>query len=135
LARKAREANEKYAAVFASNPAACAISRGIDGAILEVNEAWVRSAMRSREFAIGRSAMELGLWASLEDRAQLLARLDAEGAVREHRTRFARPDGASIDVLLSIARLKLGRRNCVAWTWAEVAGRESDASEKQSAAE
>jgi len=120
LSRKARESNEKYAAVFDNNPAACCISRGIDGVILEVNDAWVRFSMRPREAVIGRSAIELGMWASFGDRARLIERFDAEGGVRDHRIGFTRSDGTPIEALLSLARLRLGRRHCVVWTWTDI---------------
>jgi|CXWL01.1.fsa_nt_gi PAS domain S-box-containing protein len=120
LSRKARELNEKYGAVFQNNPAACAISRGVDGVMLEVNDAWVRCTLRPRESAVGRSAIELGLWASIADRTRLRERFEAEGELRDQSIDFARADGTHFEALLSLSRLKLGRRNCVVWTWSDM---------------
>ncbi len=116
-AERELQLNRKYAAVFATTPDAVAISRQRDGVHLEVNEAWERLAGRPREQAVGRSALEIGLWESAADRVGAIARLEADGAVINYPTRFVRGDGHVIEVLLSGAKVALDGEPCVVWSW------------------
>lgn len=108
LERHARQSRDKYQALFAHSPNAIAIARRRDGVMLEMNEAWERSAL------------DLGVWHDLADRPELIARIEAQGAVTNFPTRLARRDGEVIDVLLSGATVELDGEACVVWSWNDV---------------
>ena len=55
-------AEQRYAAVRAAAPLPIAITRISDGQCIEVNPAWVQLFGWSREEAVGRTALELGMW-------------------------------------------------------------------------
>jgi PAS domain S-box-containing protein len=119
-AERELQLNRKYAAVFATTPDAVAIARQRDGVHLEVNEAWERLTGRPREQAVGRSALEMGLWENTADRVGAVMRLESDGAVINYPTRFVRGDGRVIEVLLSGAKVVLDGEHCVVWSWNDV---------------
>jgi PAS domain S-box-containing protein len=59
--RELRESEEKFHKVFMNIPYSLTIARNEDGIIVDVNEWFEKSLGYSREEAIGRSAMDLGL--------------------------------------------------------------------------
>jgi PAS domain S-box-containing protein len=120
LERRARQSERKYEALFETSPEAIAISRRHDGVTLAVNAAWESMIGHGREAVIFRPAGELGLWRSVQEREEVIRRLDAEGVVRNHATRLKRADGSEIDVLLSSTSLEIDGELCVVWSWRDV---------------
>ena len=118
LARRQSEA--KYVAVFNCAPDPIVIARERDAVQLDVNYAWLRVTGIPRERAVGRSALEIGLWADTAQRDQALAQLGAEGAIDNMPARFRIASGQVIDVLLSAIRVALDGEPCVVWSWREV---------------
>ncbi len=81
-----RDSERKFATLFRRSPLAKAFSAGTEGAIVDVNDAWVALTGVPREEAVGRTAAALGLadaatWSRFHER--LLAAQDgsAEGEV------------------------------------------------------
>jgi len=118
--RRREQSEAKYAAVFNSAPDPIIIARERDTMQLEANAAWFRITGYTHEQAIGRSAVELGLWADITQRDRIVAQLVAAGAVDNVRTRFRIASGAMIDALLSGIRVKLDGEPCIVWSWREV---------------
>jgi PAS domain S-box-containing protein len=118
--RLRRQSETKYAALFRSVPDPIAISRERDAVQLEVNEAWLRITGYTREEAIGRSSLELGLWPDAAQRDKALARVKAEGALENCPARFTNAGGSGIDVLLSAIRVILDGEPCIVWSWRDV---------------
>jgi PAS domain S-box-containing protein len=118
--RLRRQSETKYAAVFSSVPDPIAISRERDAVQLEVNEAWLRITGYTREQAIGRSSLELGMWPDPALRDLALARVRAEGAVQNLPARFTGAGGSAIEVLLSGIRVILDGEPCIVWSWRDV---------------
>jgi two-component system cell cycle sensor histidine kinase/response regulator CckA len=83
-----RESEERLARIFHSSSNAIAFSEPTRGVILDVNETWERASGYARAEAIGRTALDLGLWADAEDRDRCLASLEAEGRVLERDVRL-----------------------------------------------
>jgi PAS domain S-box-containing protein len=128
-----RQSDAKYAAAFTASPNPFAIARRSDSVLLEVNEAWERVTGYERGKAIGRSSLELGIWADPEDRSAAIARLDAERRLLNHPARFVRADGRAFDVLLSAVNLPLNGEPCILWSWSDVSDlREFEARARQS---
>jgi len=116
-----RESNElaqlKLESVFDTSPEPLAISRVSDGAHIAVNEAWCETTGHSRVHAIGRSALELGLWSDPSDRDHLIAWLEQYGSVSGFHARFRRADGSVMDVTLSCRRIELDGEPCLTYAW------------------
>jgi two-component system cell cycle sensor histidine kinase/response regulator CckA len=84
-----RASQNKFASVFLSSPNAIDIVRTRDGLIVDVNRAWEELFEYRRDEAVGRRTLELGMWASLDDRAELIrqAELHGQGTLTQSRQR------------------------------------------------
>ncbi|HEY0069647.1 MAG TPA: sensor domain-containing diguanylate cyclase [Chloroflexia bacterium] len=71
------------ARAFCASPAAMAITRLRDGRFLEVNDNFLGLFGYSREDVIGTTALELGMWADPEDRAEMVRIVGEEGKVHK----------------------------------------------------
>jgi PAS domain S-box-containing protein len=116
----ARQAGEKYRAVFETSPDAISITRISDGVLLEANEAASVGMGRARAPVIGRSVPEMNVWARPADRQRLAKRLLAEGRFNNESTTLLRGDGTPVEVLLSAQRIELDGVPCALWSWRDV---------------
>jgi PAS domain S-box-containing protein len=95
-----RRSEQKFAIAFKASPSLMALSTPEDGRYLEVNGAFVDITGYSREEAIGRTSIDLGLWSNPGDRIELRGRLASQGSVRNFETRIRIRSGESRDVLM-----------------------------------
>ncbi len=105
-----RDSEERFAKVFRASPAPMAISLIDTGQLLDMNEQCVKMLGYTREEVIGRTAMELGIWADPDSRDRVIARLRADGFIREQPTRYRTKTGAIVDALLSVETIRLGEQ-------------------------
>ncbi|MBM4329268.1 MAG: PAS domain S-box protein, partial [Deltaproteobacteria bacterium] len=75
------ESEEKFSKAFQNSPDAITITAVADGRLVEVNEALTRLSGYSREETIGRTSMELDLWANPAGRDHYVAKLIEKGRV------------------------------------------------------
>lgn len=76
-----RESEAKYSAAFRLSPFRLTLNNLDDGKFVEVNDAFLRDLRRSRADVIGKTSVELGLWANPEMRTAYAERLRREGTV------------------------------------------------------
>jgi len=81
--RELRESEEKFHKVFMNIPYSSTIARNEDGIIVDVNEWFEKSLGYSREEAIGRSAMDLGLTKDPNALDKMVRILAEEGRSRD----------------------------------------------------
>ena len=93
------ENEERFHAVFDHSPVIIALLSVPEGRIVEANEASVRAFGYSREETIGRTSVDLRLWARDEDRTSYLQRLRAEGTVSGYEVEMRRKDGSTFPAL------------------------------------
>lgn len=74
---------EKFSKAFRASPVAVSVTRLADGRIVDVNPALEAFLDYRREALLGRTTLELGIWANEEDRDRMLAELRGEGRVRD----------------------------------------------------
>jgi PAS domain S-box-containing protein len=91
-----RESEEKFSKVFASAPAAMAVTRPSDQRILDVNREFTRLLGYSREEVIGRSTVELGLFVNPEDRERLLKIIASDGDLKDLELHLRARDGSVV---------------------------------------
>jgi PAS domain S-box-containing protein len=96
-----RESERKFAACFAANPADVALLEFESGVILDVNESWQATTGYRREEAVGRTALELGLWVDRAEKDRYFKELREKRAVRRWEATLARKSGEIFDTLLS----------------------------------
>ncbi len=71
----------KFAKAFNANPSGMAITT-LDGRVVDVNEAFLRTLGYTREESIGRTTVDLGLWHSDEERARAIQEAQTLGRVQ-----------------------------------------------------
>jgi diguanylate cyclase (GGDEF)-like protein/PAS domain S-box-containing protein len=103
-----RSSEAKFFKAFQSSPDAILISRLSDGRFVDVNDGFCRLSGYSREEALSSSSIELGLWASPQDRASVLAELSAHRSIRDYEYGFHTKSGAVIHCLYSGEIIDLG---------------------------
>jgi len=84
-----RRNGELFAVIFNSSSNGMAITEMANGRIVDVNRTWIEMTGIAREAAIGRTALELGLWARPADREACIAEMARSGRVREAETILA----------------------------------------------
>jgi PAS domain S-box-containing protein len=108
-----QKSEEKFAAAFRSNPCAMAITRFPDRRIIDVNDVCVRQWGYARHELIGSSSDELGFWVVPEDRASVIAELDASGRVATREIQWRTKSGRVVTVLYSADTLEIEGERCV----------------------
>ncbi len=111
--RALQRSEEKFAAAFRSNPCAMAITRFPDRRIIDVNDVCVRQWGYARSELIGSSSDELGFWVVPEDRASVIAELDASGRVATREIQWRTKSGRVVTVLYSADTLEIEGERCV----------------------
>jgi len=79
----ASESEERFASIFRVSPAQMALTDTNTGQYIEVNEAFLRSLRLHRDEVIGKTALDLNLFARPEKRTELLQRMVAQGYLRD----------------------------------------------------
>ena len=88
-----RKSEEKFSKIFRINPEAISINRLSDGRYIDANDACLRKTGFSREEMIGKTSIELNLWADPEDRIKYIHILEREGKVRNFEMRLRMKSG------------------------------------------
>lgn len=95
------ESEQRFAKIFHSSPVPVVISAPADGRYIEVNDAWSEFFGYPRDTVVGKTSVELGVWASESDRAEFSARATGGGRLRNYEIRMRKKSGELADVLLS----------------------------------
>ncbi len=116
--RKAAEAalrfsEEKFARAFHASPDAINITRVSDGNYLDVSEGFTRLLGWTREESVGRSALDMGIWADPSDRARMVALLREHGEFTNFEAPFRGKDGRIITGLMSGKRMEVEGEPCL----------------------
>jgi PAS domain S-box-containing protein len=77
------ESEEKFSKVFSLAPVGMTISSLSDGRFVEINETGVRLCGYPREEVVGRTSAQFDIWASAEERAQVIGEVLDKGEVRD----------------------------------------------------
>jgi two-component system, cell cycle sensor histidine kinase and response regulator CckA len=100
-----RESEEKFRASFMTGLDAIYWATLKDGLILEINPVFERVFGYSRDEAIGKTSLDLGLYCDPADRAKMVDGLQAKGFVRDLEIRCRRKDGRIITISLSVSKV------------------------------
>ena len=101
-AKKELEESEiKFREIFKISPDAITISRIDNGKYMEVNKNFTLMSGYTPEETIGKTSIELGIWADLKDRDRLVTTLIRKGVAKDFKTRFRLKDGKIIHGLIS----------------------------------
>ena len=100
-----RKSEERFSGVFNSSPGPINVANFQTGMYREVNPAWCDVYGWTRDEAVGKSSMDLGIWVNREDRADMRGELTAGRKVRGREYRARRKDGRIIHILLDAERM------------------------------
>jgi PAS domain S-box-containing protein len=95
-----RESEDRMSKAFNASPDVIAISSLAEGRFISVNEAFTRVSGYLREEAIGRTAVEMGIWFDPEKHAEIIGRLQRQDRLRDVETLFRTKSGELRVVLL-----------------------------------
>ncbi len=94
--------------VFNFSPDYALIARLPEGTIIDANAAFERMTGISREDAIGKTTLELGLWEDPTQRPHLFEAMQRQQLpLHDVPGRMVRPDGKRLDVLMSVSTLAM----------------------------
>ena len=99
--RTLRESAALFTNTFRASPISNSITSVETGRILEVNRAFETYFGYCREEAVGRTTVELGLWANPADRLLYLAELEKHGSIRSFEARLQKRNGQQGAYLMS----------------------------------
>ncbi len=108
-----RLTEERYRTVFETSLDAMCILRLSDSTFVDVNTAFLDSLYYKREEVIGRSTLELGIWASSEDRQRLLETLRRESSCKGLEIQFRKKTGELLWGQLSASLIEIGGVTCI----------------------
>ena len=101
-----RSSEAKFARAFNANPSGMAITT-LDGRVVDVNDAFLRMLGYTRDDALGRSTVELGLWRTPEERTRVIQEAQAFGRVQTVEIESRTKEGANRTLLYSAELIEL----------------------------
>ncbi len=114
-----KQSEERFAKAFGSNPEGISISTQKEGRLLEVNDAYVRMMGYERSELIGKTVMELKMWAPGE-RDQVLAKLQETGAIRDYNTTFRAKGNQIKEAQICVDQIQVQEEPCLLVTIRDV---------------
>ena len=98
---RAEEAEELFSKAYHSSPVFYTISSSKDARHIEVNDAWSSVTGYSREEAMKKTGLELGIWANPEQRKEFVKQMKNQGFVRNYEMVLRTKLGVEKDMLFS----------------------------------
>ncbi|MCF8099931.1 MAG: PAS domain S-box protein [Desulfarculaceae bacterium] len=99
-----RQSEEKFRLSFDTSPDAININRLEDGLFVEINHGFTEVTGFTKEDVLGKTSMEISIWADPQDRQTLVEGLREKGYYENLEAKFRRKDGSLTTALMS-ARL------------------------------
>ena len=106
-----RESEARFSAAFHSSPIISGITRASDGKFVLANDASLAWGGYTREEVIGRTALELGVWQSPEDRDRFWDAVRRSGSIRERECQLRNRHG-KISTMLGSGAIISRPTNC-----------------------
>lgn len=101
--------------IFRRHPDAIGLATFPEGRILDVNDVFAATAGHRPAEVIGRRILEIDLWMSAEQRAEILAELDECGSVTGREIESKSRDGSTRTGLASVDLIDVDGERCSLW--------------------
>lgn len=108
-----RESEEKFSRIFRTSPDIITINRLSDSMYLDVNDQYTKQAGYTREETIGKSAMDLGIWADFSDRDRIVEIIRTKGEMQGQECRLRCKDGTIKNCEISARIITLSGDLCI----------------------
>ncbi len=103
---------EKFSKAFRSSPYAITLTRVPDGRILEANDGFMNMTGFQYPEVIGKTTLDLDLWAKEEDRAVALDELSKSNKIHGEEFQFRKKSGELMTGLFSAEVIMLNNQKC-----------------------
>ncbi len=103
----ASKSEEKFQKAYMISPDSVNINRLSDGMFISINEGFTEILGYTEEDAIGKTSVELNIWADIESRNSLVKELKKKGRVANFEAVFKRKDGNIVYGLMSASLIDL----------------------------
>jgi PAS domain S-box-containing protein len=104
------QSEEKFRKAFETIPDAVYVTALDDGEIIEINDGFVDMFGFSRSELIGKSTLDLGLWANSSDRQTIVDKIKEDGKLRDIIVYWHRKNGDIFPGLLSVSSLTVNQQ-------------------------
>jgi PAS domain S-box-containing protein len=108
-----RRSEERYRTAFQMSMDAVNLNRLSDGLYVDCNRAFLSITGYTPEEVIGRTSVELNIWADLGDRKKMVERVMQDGVCRNLEARFRKKNGEVLWGLMSASLIELDGETCV----------------------
>lgn len=108
-----RLSEEKFSKAFRSSPTLMSISTLQEDRFIDVNDAFIETSGYGREEIIGRTSLELGMWAYPVDRNRVVNRLCEHGIVQNEEIGIRIKTGKILTTLFSAEIIYMESEPCV----------------------
>jgi PAS domain S-box-containing protein len=115
-----KQSEQKFSSVFQESPLAIGITSMHNHRYVDINERYERLTGWSHDEVIGRTPLDIGLWAEPARREEFVKRLLAEGAARNIEVRVRRKDGQIRTTLGSSEIIQCNGEPCALSVFADV---------------
>ena len=105
-----RQSEEKFSQLFRLSPDAISLSEPESGLLLDVNEAFVQLTGYARDELVGRTSLDLGLFADPSDRDRMVEKLRKSGQAANVELNVRRKDDSLIPCSVSCQFVTIDRR-------------------------
>jgi PAS domain S-box-containing protein len=102
-----RKNDEKFRIAYMTSPDSININRLSDGMYISVNEGFTNIMGYTEKDSIGRTSLEMNIWANPSDRSKLVKEVEAKGKVKNFEAKFLSKEGNILNGLLSASLIDL----------------------------
>ena len=120
---KLRESEEKFFKIFQTSPVSLSLCTMTEGRYLDVNEEFLRMIHRQRPEAIGRTALEIGVWEDAAQRSAVVDLIQKFGCVRNVELAIHTGAGETRYIMWSAEATHLGTETCLLETSLDITDR------------
>jgi PAS domain S-box-containing protein len=107
------KSEEKYSKAFNNSPVLVVLSSLETGRYIEVNETFLRTMGYAREDLVGRTSLEMHIWADPDDRRKIQDDINATGYVHNMEVNRRTRDGRILTMLFSAERIDVAGETCM----------------------
>lgn len=108
-----RENEELYRTVFRTSPDAVSITRLEDGCFLDINDGYSKMFGWERNEIIGKTSVDIGIWASQTEREAFQQTFDRQGSCEYLEARFISQSGRIVYALVSANTILINGELCL----------------------
>jgi PAS domain S-box-containing protein len=112
---------ERFSKAFNGSPAPMSIVR--DGLFIEVNETFLRTSGYTRDEVVGRSGIEIGIFADPRDLARMVETLTTIGTITDLEIDLKMKNGQLRTHLISADPIEIGGERCVLFVGTDISER------------